>query len=156
MAIFRKLEDLISGTSLENVIVKELVFKEEDYSDPVKKGSLSIQARPSFKVNEKLNKIILDLRVLVQGFSEGEGEDGPAPVFTVDLCLNTIFDVVAKYDLAELKDMSEEPEFIIDYMCRQIYPIARVKLHEVLSNSVYMGVQLPWQVTFEGGLERQL
>lgn len=152
MAIFRQLEDLISGTSLESVIVKELVFKEEDYSDPVKKGSISIQAKPSFKVSEERHKIILDLSIQVQGFSDSDSE--PVPVFTAELCLNTIFDVTAEYDLTELKDIGDEPEFLIDYMCRQIYPIARVRLQEVLGNSVYMGVQLPWQVSFKGTLER--
>lgn len=151
MAIFNDFEDFISGVSLENIFVKELVFKEEEVPlSAKKKGSATIESTPDYKVlahEFEKQKLLLELTIRVSAF--GEDEDGSShPLFTAMACLKCYFDVTSNFNLKELKDIKKEPNFVIEHTCRQVYPVAKVMLSDALDKSGYRGVPLPWHVPF--------
>lgn len=151
MAIFNDFEDFISGVSLENLFVKELSFKEEQVpASAKKKGSATIESTPDYKAlthKTEQQKLLLDLTINVSAF--GEDEDGSShPMFTAMASLRCYFDVASNFNLEDLKDIKNEPNFVIEHTCRQIYPVARVMLNDALDKSGYRGIHLPWHVPF--------
>lgn len=149
MAIFSKLEDLVKGVLLESVILSELSFKEENSSDVVKKGKITIESKPSFNLLKKESdqKIFLELDIHVSGIGQDDAGEN-MPILSAQASLKCYFDVAGEYNLDNFKRIDDEPEFFVEYICRQVYPVARVALHGAIDGSGYKGITLPWHIPF--------
>jgi len=142
-------EQVLRGTTLNEIIIPSFSLKVSKVPERGK-GKVSITSNTEYQINDEQNKLIVILTLSIVGIidTDTDTDSDEDPAFQLGCTSTGIYMVSPEINLNQVSDINSSSPYFNDVVAKEMYPVIRSKMQEMLDLSGMRGVQLPWSIQF--------